>query len=78
MKGPVLLASVVVHVIHSEVVPPVEAVEGAWSSVRVERKQRLSILWLEPDVPTKGYAWSAELPRQQEQPPVLKVKALLP
>ncbi len=57
MKEPVLLVSARVHVIHSEVVPPVEAVERAQLVVSLELTQPASIHCVEPDVPAQGCAW---------------------
>ena len=76
MDEPVLPASLVVHVIRSEVVPPVEAVERA--RLLVELKQPVSIRCAEPDVPAKKCAWLAESLVQQEHEPLLKAKELPP
>ena len=73
MNELVLLVSVVVSLIHSEVV---QAVEQVRQLVLMELKQRMSIVWVEPDVLTKECSWLAELVIQQEHAPVPKAKEL--
>ena len=73
---PVLTVSVVGHLIRSEAGSLV-AVEEA-TSLLTELPQRISILCVGLDVPTKDYSWSAELLIQRKHEPVLKAKASSP
>lgn len=76
MDAPVLLAVLVARVIRSDAVPLVEAVEQ--TRLLVELKQRMLILWVEPDVLMKEPVWLAELLVQQEPKPLPKTKELPP
>lgn len=73
---PVLTVSVVGHLIRSEAGSLVAVEEAA--SLLTRLPQRISILCVGLDVPTKDYSWSAELLIQQKHEPVLKAKASSP